>query len=426
MRIIKESFLDIINIVMLRFKLLFSNKILFVTIGLFFLIATLTINTFFIEAKDKSTIPIGIVDLDNSSHSRLMIDNLKNNRLIKINVYDSYANDNFEWNSRKKELINNVEKNEINALFIIKKGFGKNIENRRFEKIIEDYYCSNQKYAQIISDIVLSSILDDVCYNYSIEKYYSLQDRLNKIYTKEQYKKKIIKLYENQEESIGFDFDVVNINNSKSVNDNANIELIYREVIVGVIALIILIIVLLAGSLIIDDYKNNIILRIDTTNMTKEVRLLGDVVSICTISGLFALLLGVMLVNKMGIIGLEGNIKFLLIILLFTFTIGMVYVFYTRIIKDIRFYQLVGSMTILFLGISGAIYILGFYFENSIVRLFKNMPLGLLINSFKNITLNISCKDNIITYVSMAIIMYICINIIVKVLPIVERYGDNN
>ena len=54
-------------------------------------------------AKDKSTIPIGIVDLDNSSHSRLMIDNLKNNRLIKINVYDSYANDNFEWNSRKKE-----------------------------------------------------------------------------------------------------------------------------------------------------------------------------------------------------------------------------------------------------------------------------------------------------------------------------------
>ena len=169
MRIIKEYFLDIINIVMLRFKLLFSNKILFVTIGLFFLIATLTINTFFIEAKDKSTIPIGIVDRDNSSHSRLMIDNLKNNRLIKVNVYDSNANDNFEWNSRKKELINNVEKNEINALFIIKKGFGENIENRRFEKIIEDYYCSNQKYYQIISDIVLSSILDDVCYNYSIE-----------------------------------------------------------------------------------------------------------------------------------------------------------------------------------------------------------------------------------------------------------------
>ena len=409
---IKNAFLDVLNIIKLRMKLLFSNKILFVTIILFFLMAVVTINTFFIAATDKSTISIGIVDQDNSSHSKLMIDNLKKNRLLKVNVYSQDLFNDEKTESSENTLVNKLERKEINALFIIKKGFGNNIENGHFEKIIKDYYLSDQKYAKLISDIVLSSVLDDVCYNYSIDKYYSLRERLNKVYTEEQYMKKIKKLYDNSGDSIGFDFDVVNISNKKSVNDRVSMELIYREVVIGIVALIILIIVLLSGNLIVDDYKNNIMLRIGTTRMSKKVKLLGDVASIWTISGIFAFLLGIMIVNKMGIVSFNGKIKFLLIILLFTVTIGVLYVLFTRIIKDLRIYQLIGSITILFFGISGAIYILGFYFEESIVKIFKNLPVGLLINSFKNITLNISCKDNIIKYVSIILVMYICTNLI--------------
>lgn len=343
---IKNAFLDVLNIIKLRIKLLFSNKILFVTIILFFLMAVVTINTFFIAATDKSTISIGIVDQDNSSHSKLMIDNLKKNRLLKVNVYSQDLFNDEKTESSENTLVNKLERKEINALFIIKKGFGNNIENGHFEKIIKDYYLSDQKYAKLISDVVLSSVLDDVCYNYSIDKYYSLSGKLNKIYTEEQYMKKIKKLYDNSEDSIGFDFDVVNIGNKKSVNDKVSMELIYREVVIGIVGLIILIIVLLSGNLIIDDYKNNIMLRIGTTKMSKKVKLLGDVVSIWTISGIFAFLLGIMIVNKMGIVSFNGKIKFLLIILLFTVTIGVLYVLFTRIIKDLRIYQLIGSITI--------------------------------------------------------------------------------
>lgn len=409
---IKNAFLDVLNIIKLRMKLLFSNKILFVTIILFFLMAAVTINTFFVAAKDKSTIPIGVVDLDDSSHSRLMIDNLKKNKLLKVNIYSQDLFTDEIINANENKLIDKIERKEINALFIIKKGFGNNIENGKFEKIIKDYYLEDKKYASLISDIVLSSILDDVCYNYSINKYFSLKGRLNKVYTEEQYMKKIKKLYDNTEDSIGFDFDVVNISNKKSVNDKVSMEIIYREVVIGIVALIILIIVSLAGNLIVDDYKNNIMLRIGTTKMSRKVKLLGDVASTCTISGIFALLLGIMIVNKMGIVSFDGKIKFLLIILLFTVTIGVLYVLFTRLIKDMRIYQLIGSITILFFGISGAIYILGFYFEESIVKIFKNLPVGLLINSFKNITLNISCKDNIIKYVSIILVIYISTNLI--------------
>ncbi len=409
---IKNAFLDVLNIIKLRMKLLLSNRILFVTIILFFLMAAVTINTFFVAAKDKSTIPIGVVDQDNSSHSRLMIDNLKKNKLLKVNVYSQDLYTDEIINANENKLIDKIERKEINALFIIKKGFGNNIKNGKFEKIIKDYYLEDKKYASLISDIVLSSILDDVCYNYSINKYFSLKGRLNKVYTEEQYMKKIKKLYDNTEDSIGFDFDVVNLSNKKSVNDKISMEIIYREVVIGIVALIILIIVLLAGNLIVDDYKNNIMLRIGTTKMSRKVKLLGDVASTCTISGIFAFLLGIMIVNKMGIVSFDGKIKFLLIILLFTVTIGVLYVLFTRLIKDMRIYQLIGSITILFFGISGAIYILGFYFEEIIVKIFKNLPVGLLINSFKNITLNISCKDNIIKYVSIILVIYISTNLI--------------
>lgn len=409
---IKETFLDVVNVIKLRIKLLFSSKIIFVTIILFFIVATLTINTFFIAAKDNSTIPIGIVDLDDSSHSKFMINNLKKNKLIKVTVYKSGIDMKTEMDLKQNGLLKKLEKNEINGLFVIKKGFGKNIENGKLKKIIDNYYSSNQKYAQLISDIVLSSILDDVCYNYSIAKYYSLENKLKKVYTKDQYRRKISRLYENQEKTIGFDFDVVNVKEEKSVNNNADTELIYKEVVIGIVALIILIIVLLVGNLIIDDYKNNVICRIGTTKMTNVARLLGDIASIWIVGGIFATLLGVMLINKMGIISMLGKIKFLLIILLFTGTIGLVYILFTRLIRDIKVYQLVGSLAILFFGISGAVYILGFYFDSAIVRVVNNLPVGLLINSFKNITLNISCKDNIIGYVFIMIITYICINII--------------
>ena len=173
---IKYAFLDVLNIIKLRMKLLLSNRILFVTIILFFLMAAVTINTFFVAAKDKSTIPIGVVDLDDSSHSRLMIDNLKKNKLLKVNIYSQDLFTDEIINANENKLINKIERKEINALFIIKKGFGNNIENGKFEKIINDYYLEDKKYASLISDIVLSSILDDVCYNYSINKYFSLKN----------------------------------------------------------------------------------------------------------------------------------------------------------------------------------------------------------------------------------------------------------
>ena len=81
-----------------------------------FLMAIVVVNTFLVAATDKSKIPIGVVDLDNSGHSRLMIDNLKKNKLIKVNVYNKNLIINHKKESSESYLINKLEKKEINDL----------------------------------------------------------------------------------------------------------------------------------------------------------------------------------------------------------------------------------------------------------------------------------------------------------------------
>ena len=415
MKSIRFIVLDIFNIVQLRIKLLISNRLLTLVVGLFFIVAVIVTSTFFVSAKDTSTIPIGIVDMDNSAHSKRMIESLRKNKLLKVIVIDNdiYNETNEkgfgkkDLNSCKTDLIKKLKKGEINSGFIIKEKFGYNIENNKVEHIIESYYCSNQNYAKLISDIVLSSILDDVCYFYSQDKYYSLKNKLDKVYTRNQYKKKINKLYETSGDSIGFDFDIVNIANNKSVNQNIDITLIYREIIIGITALIIMIICLLVGNIIMDDYDNKVLLRNGTTMLSTNIKLLGDIFSMWSMVFGFVVLLGIMLVNKIGLNYIKEKIKFLLIILLFTGTISVLYVFVSRIVNNIGLYQLYTTLLLLICGLGGATYILGPLFGNSILMITEYLPVGILINSYKNISLNNSIKNNIIGYVLIIMLVYI-------------------
>lgn len=413
MKRIRFIILDIFNVVQLRIKLLIKNRLLTLVVGLFFVVAVIVTSTFFVSAKDTSTIPIGIVDMDNSAHSKRMIESLRENKLLKVIVIDNYNETNekgFEkkdLNLCKTALIKKLKKGEINSGFIIKEKFGHNIENNKVEHIMESYYCSNQKYAKLISDIVLSSILDDVCYFYSRDKYYSLKNKLDKVYTMNQYKKKINKLYETSGDSIGFDFDIVNIVDNKSVNQHLDSTLIYREVIIGITALIIMIICLLVGNIIMDDYSNKVLLRKCTTMMSTNIKLLGDIFSMWSIVFGFAFLLGIILANKIGLNSIEEKLKLLLIIMLFTGTISLLYVFVSRIVSNIGLYQLYTTILWIICGLGGAIYILEPLLGNSILIITEYLPIGILINSYKNITLNNSIKNNIIGYVLIIMLVYI-------------------
>ena len=246
-----------------------------------------------------------------------------------------------------------------------------------------------------------------MCYFYSQDKYYSLKNKLDKVYTRNQYKKKINKLYETSGDSIGFDFDIVNIANNKSVNQNIDTTLIYREIIIGITALIIMIICLLVGNIIMDDYDNKVLLRNGTTMLSTNIKLLGDIFSMWSMVFGFVVLLGIMLVNKIGLNYIKEKIKFLLIILLFTGTISVLYVFVSRIVNNIGLYQLYTTLLLLICGLGGATYILGPLFGNSILMITEYLPVGILINSYKNISLNNSIKNNIIGYVLIIMLVYI-------------------
>ena len=109
MKEIRYFIIDILNNVQLRIKLLISNRLLIFSMCIFFCIATIVSSTFFVTAKDNSSIPVGIVDLDNSTHSKLVIKNMEKVKLVRTTV------------GTKEQLIDKLKKGELNAVFVIKK-----------------------------------------------------------------------------------------------------------------------------------------------------------------------------------------------------------------------------------------------------------------------------------------------------------------
>lgn len=400
MKEIRYFIIDILNNVQLRIKLLISNRLLIFSMCIFFCIATIVSSTFFVTAKDNSSIPVGIVDLDNSTHSKLVIKNMEKVKLVRTTV------------GTKEQLIDKLKKGELNAVFVIKKGLAYNIESQNINKIVEAYYLSDTSYAKLLSDIVLSTMLDDICYNYAKGIYYKNQIKLDYVYTEDEYRERIESQYDSQDKTIGFDFDVLNLEEQKSVNKDIDTSLIYRQIVIGIVALILLVLCLLVGNIILDDYKNKVNLRRRTTKMSSTALLIGDIASMWGCIFVFVVFSGIFLINKICLVDKWQKIKFILIMTLFVGTISMVFVMITRLIEDIIAYQFVSALVMLILGISASAYILGFLIDGRIVEITKYTPFGLLINGYKNIILNNSIKTNIIGYVFTIIVIYLVTYII--------------
>ena len=106
----------------------------------------------FYDCKNISTLDLGHGKLKTIGHSAFAgCYSIPTNPLNQESQksLESIGNSAFGWctgmsgtltlgNANENKLIDKIERKEINALFIIKKGFGNNIENGKFEKIIKE------------------------------------------------------------------------------------------------------------------------------------------------------------------------------------------------------------------------------------------------------------------------------------------------
>ncbi|MBE5935141.1 MAG: ABC transporter permease [Lachnospiraceae bacterium] len=416
---------DIISIICLRIKMLFSNRKL---IGVYIGILILTIGimlTYDEAAEDKSSIPIGIVDLDNTTVTRSIIDEINNSNIIRVET------------GSKKELFQLLKDNKIYSIFVYEKGFTDKLFNLDTDEIIKDYYPKNNNVSKVISDVVLAGMLDEICYTYCNKTYYKNTKLYTKTFSNDEYSKYIKKLYSDEAKTIAFNFYLKsdesqnynsknNVNNNKNnnVNNNnnnnnnnkqataeidkktnqLNMVLLYKEIVFAVTCLISVIVAMIFGNIFIDDRRVGADKRFILSKIHTSSLVIGDSLSMMIISNIFAFIVSGILVSKLHIVRTDEFLKFVLIIFLFECTISMLFVLLTRILRDIVAYQLIGSIFVLFIGISGAVYLLGFLLNDSLSKIASYMPMGMLIDGYNNIIMGERISDNVIIYV-----IYICI-----------------
>ena len=386
-------FRDIWTISKLRIKLLCSSKRLVGVFILFFLLTGLIMFSYEEEVYEKSSIPIGIVDLDNTSITKDIIDEINNSGLIRV------------INGTEEELFSKLNKNEIFSIFVYEKGFSQKLLSLDTDEIITDYYSSNNKLTKIISDVVLAGMIDEICYTYCYKSYYKNKRLYSNVYATEEYKEHMTDIYKNEDKTLSFRFNVLE---NKSIIDEEKLDtvLLYKEIIFTICMIISVVITMIIGNVLINDNVIRANDRFIISNMKPSAVIIGDFISMTFISFIFSLSIVFVQVYKFKISSIYGTLKFMLLILVFECTISMIYILIARWIEDYVSYQLIGSIAILIIGVCGALYILGFMINDNITTIAKYTPLGILVNGYKNLVMNVNINTNIIVLIIECSIIY--------------------
>jgi len=150
----------------LRIKLFLSNRnfLLFSIVAPIVLL--LLVNGFFSNYDNNVSIPIGIVDLDQSPMSQSIIEKIKVNPSLKAT------------NISIKDGMKMIENNQIEAYFVFKENFSSNIQNLKYKESVSINYLDKNFIAPSLIDLVAKDIM------YEISKYSAYKKTY--LYTKDE------------------------------------------------------------------------------------------------------------------------------------------------------------------------------------------------------------------------------------------------
>ena len=387
-------FRDIITVINLRLKLLRASKSL---VGLFFVfgvLASAIMMSYDEAAYEKSSIPIGIIDMDKTTMTKEIIKEIDGSDIIRVVT------------GSKDELLNKLRKNEIYSLFVYEKGFTDRLLSLETDEIITDYYPSNNMLTKVMSDVVLAGLLDELCYTYCFKSYYTNTKLYTSPISMGEYREYMTSLYKHEDRTLSFKFNIMN-NNTQKDETKFNTILLYKEIVFALCMVICIIVTMIIGNILIKDSKVGANNRFILSNISEGKIVLGDFIATTLVSYIFSLYVVLIQIYKIKFNSITEIGKFLLLILAFDCTISMLYIMMARLLDDYVAYQLIGSIVVLAIGVTGALYILGFMINNRVINIAMYTPLGALINGYKNLITAISIEDNIVILLVESVIMYI-------------------
>lgn len=339
-------FIDLKTQMQMRLVLLFRDSLSRAVYLISAIIFILILSSLNLHAEERSSIPVGIVDRDQSDYSIRLIQDLK--EVSAIYLYEGEL----------EELETLLLDGYISSIFVIKPGYEANIKKGETKELLELYSGKDDKTSVILSDIVAGRMMERISFHIGLNQYLSLSEDSAKNGARERsaenYTAYARKLRESGELDFAFRITYVDFEDENIPQEVLSNSIIYQQMIVGMLAMLLSFVTLFTFTSLQMEREQGLCIRRKLSCCTPFAEAAGNIVSILMLGGILCVIVSVsmgLVIKDKGVVNLVLPLFFLS--LLYIFSISILYLLLSVITKTVFRYQAAGAAVTLLLGFLG-------------------------------------------------------------------------
>jgi hypothetical protein len=375
----------------MRIKLIFQDKmtsfVLIISSILFLLIITFLSNS----AEERSSIPIGLLNLDKSDSSNQLVTDLKGVPAFYI------------YEDKEEKLKDLLYDEQISAYFVIEEGYEKAIQVGRNIDLVTMYYLEGSQSSKILSDIFAGEMLYKMSLYKSLYLYNSLKQNQeinehNEIHfmNDDEFINYMNQLIDKKDFDFAFDIKMIHVKSgSLSVGNNtSNNAILYQQVIWGILGMVLSFIILfIGGAGLIQEKELGIDKRLKLVNSHPFWKDCNYLLIMLMITGILSTIIIFIIGLRLPEFTAMDGLNLFILNCLFVGVVGAGFLLITKFIRKLGMYQLVGVITILFMGICGFLSVVKGLIPIYVLNLLKFTPNNWFIQGFTDIIINNTLQD---------------------------------
>lgn len=322
----------------LQLKLFFQDKItiLVLFISVFsFLFCMADLNQ---GAEEKASIPIGLIDSDESAKSVELVKNLENLETFSVKT------------GTFEELWEIMDGGSIRCILEIKEGYEEKVYEGKYRNLINVYHEEGDNVATLVTDIVAGEMMYDICQAQAYLAYEKLPEGEKEKFSREEYEAYAASLIGGEDFDFAFEFRFVDGKREEREQGIKN-SLFYRQAVAAVAALLFSLLQMTALSGICLEKAQGIEKRQKMFGVLKSAKALGSMAACAVLSMLpaavFAICVGI------GAGEWEKIFPVFWTSVLFSVIMALIYYILANAVTKLLVYQIIGTVILIGFGICG-------------------------------------------------------------------------
>ena len=379
-----------IKLYFFRLKLILVNKLNISVILLSFVIFLILMDSLSFGAIERSNVPVGILDLDQSKTSIELVKKVK-----KVPVF-------YVYEEEENELNRLLVDEEVSGIFIIKKGFEDSIKRGITTELVIMKYLEGNPSSKVLTDIFAGQMLYPISLAKSLKEYETLKKSFtgnteNKTIDKEtqynwftgqEYVRYINQLSKASDFDFAFDINIVDLESANASINQLDNSVIYYQVVFGILGMIISFVAMFLTAGVVVEKEQGLYKKIRITLIKPIQHELSYILALVTILSVFSFGIILILVSFIENITLQKGCIMFSLLLLYAMVMGIWFITLGKIIRKVSKYQLLGTLSILSFGLLSFLSMLEGLLQSKIFRITKILPNRWLMEGITDIAFN--------------------------------------